>query len=381
MLLHFRDPARLKTRRVQFEDTYYARDSGTLEQLKQLSSSRKAIEESINGSSHLTPAIAREMAGGITSPILQDLLKLERYIPLLENLVVCVEKVKQLKPAVIQWTIDLKFRWTSPLTRPSVTGLSGPKIFRVDDLRYELGMSLFLYAALLRERALEVLPTDMTESATYFRRASGVYQHMAQEVLLPLASSLPPDRPPEATMSMATIMSIVSLAEAQAVTVRKAEEKGASGSLLAKLHYGVVQFLGDALLLLRTQIGDWNDIPEKFRKYLTICSVLHEARSQRYIAEDYRKAEKLGVAVGILRHATSRVKQVRTPNEDGWKDVFRQEVDALAHLLRRCEQENEYIWREKAYRLDELPILEGKKIVAPILYQAFGLDRDFIFVA
>lgn len=89
----------------------------------------------------------------------QDLLKLERYIPLLENLVVCVERVKRSKPAVIQWTIDLKFRWTSPLSRPSATGLSGPKFFRVDDLRYELGMSLFLYAALLRERALEVLPT------------------------------------------------------------------------------------------------------------------------------------------------------------------------------------------------------------------------------
>lgn len=56
---------------------------------------------------------------------------------------------------------------------------------------------------------------DMTESATYFRRAAGVYQHMAHEVLPPLHASLPPDRPPEATVSMATIMSIVSLAEAQ----------------------------------------------------------------------------------------------------------------------------------------------------------------------
>lgn len=63
---------------VAFEDTYYARDSGTLEQLKQLSSSRKAIEASINGSSQLTPAIAREMAGGITSPILQVLFIFSR---------------------------------------------------------------------------------------------------------------------------------------------------------------------------------------------------------------------------------------------------------------------------------------------------------------
>lgn len=89
----------------------------------------------------------------------QELLKLERYIPLLENLVDCVESVKISKPAVIQWTADLKFRWTSPLSRSGVTGLAGPKFFRVDDLRYELCMILFLYAALLRERALEVLPT------------------------------------------------------------------------------------------------------------------------------------------------------------------------------------------------------------------------------
>lgn len=54
-----------------YEETYYARDSGTLEQLKELSTKRQALEESINGSSRITPAIAREMAGGITSPILQ----------------------------------------------------------------------------------------------------------------------------------------------------------------------------------------------------------------------------------------------------------------------------------------------------------------------
>jgi hypothetical protein len=56
---------------VVYEETYYARDSGTLEQLKELSTKRQAIEESINGSSKITPAIAREMAGGVTSPVLQ----------------------------------------------------------------------------------------------------------------------------------------------------------------------------------------------------------------------------------------------------------------------------------------------------------------------
>lgn len=50
-----------------FEEIYIARDSGTLEQLKELSARRRAIEESINESSFMTEAIAREMAGGLTS--------------------------------------------------------------------------------------------------------------------------------------------------------------------------------------------------------------------------------------------------------------------------------------------------------------------------
>lgn len=50
-----------------FEEAYAARDSTTLEQLKELSSKRRMIEESINESSSITTAIAREMSGGLTS--------------------------------------------------------------------------------------------------------------------------------------------------------------------------------------------------------------------------------------------------------------------------------------------------------------------------
>lgn len=54
-----------------FEDVYAARDSATLEQLKEVSSKRRVIEESINESSFVTEAIAREMYGGFTSPLQQ----------------------------------------------------------------------------------------------------------------------------------------------------------------------------------------------------------------------------------------------------------------------------------------------------------------------
>lgn len=52
---------------VVYQDVLLASDSGTLEELKELSSKRKAMEESINQSSSVTEAVAREMSGGLTS--------------------------------------------------------------------------------------------------------------------------------------------------------------------------------------------------------------------------------------------------------------------------------------------------------------------------
>lgn len=56
---------------IVFEEVYAARDSATLEQMKELSSKRTVIEESINESSSITDAIAREMSGGLTSRLQQ----------------------------------------------------------------------------------------------------------------------------------------------------------------------------------------------------------------------------------------------------------------------------------------------------------------------
>lgn len=163
------------------------------------------------------------------------------------------------------------------------------------------------------------------------------------------------------------------------MTTRKAEERATSGSLLAKLHYGVVQFLEEAALLLRTRTADWTDVSDKLRKFIATCSVLHESRSQRYIAAEYTKVEGFGVAIGVLRYSLSRVEPLR-PSEGSWKVPFRQELDILNNQLRKAENENDFIWHEKPPRVDELPVLEGKQIVQPVAYQPFCWDREFIFV-
>ena len=87
----------------------------------------------------------------------QDLQKLKQYLPLLENLIFHVDLVCS-NHHVVHWISELKIHWSSALSSSSFFNLRGPKLFRIDNLRYELGMTLYLYAALLQERALEILP-------------------------------------------------------------------------------------------------------------------------------------------------------------------------------------------------------------------------------
>ncbi|KAH7316326.1 hypothetical protein KP509_21G088300 [Ceratopteris richardii] len=241
-------------------------------------------------------------------------------------------------------------------------------------------MVFFLYGGLLRERALEILPSDLVEAATLFRNAAGVYTHMAQDVLPLLQNLQPSERIPETVSAMANVMSLICLAEAQAVTVQKAEQKAISGSLLAKLHYGVVQFLNEANDLLQTQLNESFGVSEKLKMFISTCMILHEGRSQIYIANEFMKQDRLGVAIGILRHAMSNF-QGRSPGgEQTWRLTFSQEADRLGELLQKFENQNDFILREKPPRLDELPVLEGKRVVSPIDYHLPTLDRDLAFV-
>ena len=52
--------------------------------------------------------------------------------------------------------------------------------------------------------------------------------------------------------------------------------------------------------------------------------------------------------------------------EDAWKVPFRQELDDLQNMLRKCDTENDFIWRENPPRVDELPNLEGRQIVQAV---------------
>ncbi|KAK6921771.1 BRO1 domain [Dillenia turbinata] len=377
MLLNFGDPANLKTRKIVFEDVYGARDPGTLEQLKELSSKRRVIEESINKSSFLTEAIAREVSGGLTSRCEQDLQKLEQYLPLLENLVFHVDLVSNNRQ-MVQWTSDLKIQWSSALSSTSFFNLMGPRFYQINNLRFELGMTLFLYGAILRGRAFEVSQGDLVKAVTIFRKAAGVYRYLAEVVLTFLQPALTAEKPPEAVSSVSTAMSLICLAEAQAVTIKKAEEKGNAEGLLAKLHYGVTELLDEAFTVLHSTVGEYKDISMRFIDFISSSRDLHELRSKKYLAEALKVAGQIGAAIGVLHQALTKAK-TKIPGEESWRLIFRQEIEGASDLLRKFESENDFVWREKIPQEDELPLPQGKKIVTSISYHPQRWERELVF--
>ncbi|KAL8094389.1 hypothetical protein AgCh_036064 [Apium graveolens] len=76
-------------------------------------------------------------------------------------------------------------------------------------------MMLFFNGALVREWDFELLSKDLVQSTTLFRRAAGVYHHLANEVLPSLQPALPLERTPEVTSSVYSVMGLLCLAESQ----------------------------------------------------------------------------------------------------------------------------------------------------------------------
>ncbi|XP_031098672.1 vacuolar protein-sorting protein BRO1 [Ipomoea triloba] len=377
MMITFQGLAKLKASQVIFEDAFVASDPGTLEQLKELSSRRRSIEF-INKNSCVTEAIAREMSGGLTSRSEQNIKNLEQYLPLLENLIGCVDLIKG-HPRVVGWVSDLKITWSSPLTSSSFFNNRSPKLHQINDLRFELGMALFLYGALLQDLAREVLCTDLVQSTSLFRKAAGVYHHIAHEVLPNLQHNLRPEGPPEALTTVSDVFSLICLAEAQAVAATKAEQKGTTGGLLAKLHCGVSEFLEKALCNMQVAIKNCKDISSHFMDYISSCKTLHELESYKYLAESLKSDGQTGAAIGVLHFALKSKQKHNKPKEESWRSVYNQIIDSMTALLQKYERENEVVWHEKIPAPDQLPSPEGVKIVSCIPYQPQKWERSLVF--
>lgn len=372
MMLQFKELAKLKTRRIVFEDVFKAGDCATLELLKELSAKRRPIEESINQTSSITEAIAREMSGGLTSRHEQDLHKLDQYLPLLGNFIQHVDSASN-KPRMNEWISQLKIQWTSALNSSSFLRPRSTTFYQINSLQFERGMCLFVYGGILHEWALEVLSEDLVRAATLFRKAAGVYNCLASQVLPSLLPNLSSERPIEVTPEICSTLSLVCLAEAQVVAIKRAEGRGSAPGLLAKLHFGVSQFLEEAHVALQLGCRDSKQISPQFVDFISSCKALHELRGYRYLADSYRLVGQLGVAIGFLSHGLNTA-QKKLPDEQSWKLIFIKEINEVCELQNKYEDENNFLSRDKIPSEYELPPMERKKIVDFVPYQPRMLE-------
>ncbi|CAA3026516.1 Hypothetical predicted protein [Olea europaea subsp. europaea] len=172
-------------------------------------------------------------------------------------------------------------------------------------------------------------------------------------------------------------MSLICLADAQAVTVRKAEENGNTGRLLAKLHYGVREFLVEAIGVLHLATKECKDISSALLEFISSCKILHEMKSFKYLAEGLRSDGQIGTAIGVLQRALANAKTV--PREESWRLVSNQVIDDLTQLLRKYEHENDFVWHEKVPKIDELPFPQAVNVVSFIPYQPQIWERMLVF--
>ncbi|KAL8533400.1 hypothetical protein ACS0TY_009692 [Phlomoides rotata] len=225
-------------------------------------------------------------------------------------------------------------------------------------------MTLFLYGAMLRERAFEVLSSGKhsfsgQQDSSYIKiKAAGVYDYLEQVVLVRLIRAK--GTTPETTPHISSIMSLVCLADAQAASARKAKEKGSTTSLLAKLHHGITLLLVEAIDTLRNTSKESTDISSRLLDYILSCKRLHELRYYKYAAEGLKDDGEIGVAIGVLRLALWSAKK-DVPKEESWRSVFKQVTDDLTVILRKYEHENEFVWYEKVPCNNDLPLPQGVK--------------------
>ncbi|KAL7110528.1 hypothetical protein ACP275_05G031600 [Erythranthe tilingii] len=372
MMISYSSPAKLKTKPIIYENVIVASGSFTLEQLKELSAKRKAIEDFINENTFIPEAIAREMSGGLTSRCEQDIQKVESYLPLLENLVRHID-LNQGYPQVKRWISELKIRWCSGLIQPSI--FQGTKFYQINDVRFELVMTLFVYGTLLRERALEILPSDLVQSANLFRKAAGVYVYVNELVSIALWTG---EMPPEATRTVSSIMSLICVADAQAVTARRGEENSNTGGLLAKLHCGVKEILVEAIGIFQNSTELCKDISPRFLDFMWSCKILHEMLNCKYFVEGLKSDDKVGPAIGYLRWSIANAKKSQ-PREDSSKLVHKQVIDDLIRLLQKYEYENNFVGQQRVPDNDELPFPEAIRIVSHVPYEPQRWERELVF--
>jgi hypothetical protein len=297
---------------------------------------------------------------------------IENYIPHLFGLIVSVDGQPH-----IRLNDPLSFSWTSSLTNHR-------KSFFTDyTFRYETVMTLMTYGYSLCNRAWSINSTtteatfeeNSKQTAHFLRLAAGVFDYV-HAVELPRWLNMPADRPLEAIAPITGALSMMCLAGAEELAVKKAVIKNnTSKQLTSKLSADVWKKYENAVFQLNAMPGDSKkNVNPTWRQFLAACESLQKANTLKFSGQIAEEAKKIGLACSFLELGVKGLRDVVAPNINAplgpWKESIDHQKADVEHFHRLYTKENNMIAFEKLVDEHLLEFPEPKSLMAAQQYNA-----------
>lgn len=141
--------------------------------------------------------------------------------------------------------------------------------------------------------------TSENQAADLLCKAAGICLYVG-EAILPKWQDAPNNRPPELHRELVLALSKLLLADAQSISIRKAQGK-TSTALLAKLAIGAAGNFESARGLIYTIKGG---VAPDLKKYISDGANFHDALAKKYLAIEANDAQKMGNAMAFAKAAT-----------------------------------------------------------------------------
>jgi len=291
---------------------------------------------------------------------------LDNYLPYLFGLVVALEGQPH-----IRLNDPLCFSWTSSLTN------SKKPYFTDYTYRYEVVMTLMVYAYVMCNRAWFINETlaegnfeeNSRQAAHYLKSAAGVFDYV-HDVELPRWINMPADRPLETIAGITTALSLMCVAAAQELVVKKAVLKGTSKSVIVKLSADVWHKYENALAQIQAlPDGYCGNVNSTLKSFLVASTNLQKANTYKFAGQAAMEEAKCGIAVANLNVAVKALKDVSGSGALGlWKGVMMEQKADVEHYSRLYNKENDLVAFDKVPEEVLLDKPEPKSLMSAIVY-------------
>lgn len=266
-------------------------------------------------------------------------------------------------------------RWASTLE-----GGRAAKSYPAPGLRGEEAFALFGLASCRRRMCAREAAARMADGglgdagaascSKNARIAAGVFEHLRRTVLPPLRGLLDGECVAnELTASMAEVMKLISLGDAQGAACRRALERGSAANLRARLHRGASELYRDANAVLQSRRCDWNGVDILLTASVLVAWKTHEAEAFLAHAEARRAADECGETIAACRRAQEAVLDCAQASREivAWATYHDELASRVAALAAKARKENEVVFFQKI-PTPGAPLPEAAVVVGPIEY-------------